>query len=275
VFLTIRKCDSCGLHFVNPLGDFHGEHESEEYFLQEYLPLQRSTLASSLAERRDHLALIRRYVSVAGRPRLLDVGCALGLMLRVATDDGWEAVGVETSEFAAQYATRETGCIVYTGTLQEACFEGNSFDAVTLMDVIEHVPEPRALLAEVNRILRPGGVVFLVTPNFGSLFVRLYKEKAYGIGPEEHVIYFQPKTLKNLLHASGFSNVLTGTKDVYADNLRRLFPTRAKRKSTAIKAAIGSNSSLGRLRTLANRVLMHLPIGDKLIAIGVKRDYAE
>ena len=270
VFLTIRKCENCGLRFVNPLGDFHGEHESEEYFLNEYLPMQQNNWTSSLAERADHLALIRRYAPIPARPRLLDVGCALGLMLQVAINDGWEAVGVETSQFAARYAARQTGCRIHAGTLQQARFEAGSFDVISLMDVIEHVPEPRQLLDEVYRILRPGGVVFLVTPNFSSLFVRLYKERAYGIGPEEHVVYFQPKTLRQLLRTAGFINVSISTKDFYADNMVRLLPTFSWKRPAVIKTAVGSSSSLGRLRRIANRILMHLPIGDKLLALGGK-----
>jgi 2-polyprenyl-3-methyl-5-hydroxy-6-metoxy-1,4-benzoquinol methylase len=258
------------LRFVSPLGHFRGEHESESYFLNEYLPLHRSNWNNSLAERRAHLNIIRKFASFPARPRLLDVGCALGLMLHEASAASWEAIGVETSEFAAHYAAVHTGCQVYTGTLQDAHFESESFDVVTLMDVIEHVPWPRALIAEVHRVLRPGGVVFLVTPNFASLFVRLYGAKAYGIGPEEHVTYFQPSTIRQLLQANGFTRIVTGSKDFYAENLRRLMPRANTGKGEAIKNSVGSRSSLRLLRNIANAILMHIPIGDKLIAIGAK-----
>ena len=270
VFVGIRKCQGCGLRFVNPLGEFRGEHESEDYFTNEYLPLHRSNWSNSLAERRAHLNMIRNFASLPNRPRLLDVGCALGFMLHEATAANWEATGVETSEFAAHYATVHTGCQVYAGTLENADFESETFDVVTLMDVIEHVPEPRGLLKEVYRVLRPGGVVFLVTPNFGSVFVRLYRAKAYGIGPEEHVTYFQPSTIRQLLHTSGFTRIVTGSKDFYAENLRRLVPRANGGNGDAIKSSVGSRSSLRIVRRLANRILMHVPIGDKLIAIGAK-----
>lgn len=246
---------------------FRGENETPDYFLNEYLPLHEANWENSLAERRAHLAMIRRYAALPARPRLLDVGCALGFMLHEAKAVGWEPMGVETSPFAAKYAAEHNDCRVITGTLNQAHFEDNSFDVITLMDVIEHVPEPRELMVEVHRILRPGGVVFMVTPNFGSLFIKLYGARAYGIGPEEHVTYFQPSTISRLLRQCGFSRVKTGSKDIYAANLNRLL----KRTGDAnVKAAFGRRMPLSKLRAVANRLLMHVRVGDKLIALATK-----
>lgn len=270
MFDTIRKCEECGLRFVNPLGDFRGENETEEYFLQDYLPLHQSNWENSLAERRAHLEMIRSHFSLPARPRLLDVGCALGFMLAQAKAAGWEAVGVETSEFAARYASEHNDCEVYHGTLQHAGFRAGSFDVVTLMDVIEHVPEPRDLMADVYRVLHPHGIIFLTTPNFASIFVRLYGRNAYGIGPDEHVTYFQPATIKRLLRTSGFTKTVIGTKDLYAENLRRLLGRRDPAAQSQIKAAFRPRSSLGNLRSLINRIFMHVPLGDKLVALAQK-----
>lgn len=270
VFLSIRKCRDCGLRYVNPLGAYRGENETQEYFLNEYLPLHRNNWQNSVAERRAHLAMIGRFTSLPSHPRLLDVGCALGLMLREAKSAGWEATGVETSQFAADYAAEQTGCPVYCGTLQQAHFDADSFDVITLMDVIEHVPEPCELINEAYRVLCPGGVIFLVTPNFGSLFVRLLGARAYGIGPDEHVTCLQPSTMTRLLQKCGFTRTVTTTKDFYADNIRQLLGRSDKRTPADLKAAFGNSASLGALRKAANRILKHVPLGDKLIAMGVK-----
>ncbi len=80
----IKRCGGCGLGMVNPLGEFRGENETEEYFLREYLPLQLANYENSMAERQAHLATIQRHFALPARPRLLDVGCALGL----SSDDG-------------------------------------------------------------------------------------------------------------------------------------------------------------------------------------------
>lgn len=267
VFLTIRKCKDCGLRFVNPLGAFRGTNETEDYFLHEYLPLHLSNWENSLAERRAHLAMIREYCSLPPSPRLLDVGCALGFMLQEAKASGWEPVGLETSRFAAQYAQQKSNCRVFTGTLEQARFESKSFDVVTLMDLIEHVVAPRGLMDEVRRILRPDGVVFIVTPNFGSLFVKLYGPTAYSIGPDEHITYFQPSTMMRLLRQSGFSRIVVGSKDIYAANLNRLL---RREPHQNIKGTFGNRGSLRKLRRVVNRIFMHLRLGDKLIALARK-----
>jgi 2-polyprenyl-3-methyl-5-hydroxy-6-metoxy-1,4-benzoquinol methylase len=258
------------LCLVNPLGEFAGENETQEYFLNKYLPLYLADRENSLAERRAHIKAISGYFRLPDHPRHLDVGCAMGSMLEGAKAAGWDPVGVETSEFAARYAAEQTGCPVYAGTLQKAAFTSESFDVVTLMDVIEHVAFPADLMSEIYRILRPDGVVFIVTPNFASLFVRLYGRKAYGVWPDQHVVYFQPSTIERLLHDVGFARVITGTKDFYGDNLRRLLGRKKANASLEIKAAFGATTRLGHLRHLANRVLMHVPLGDKLIAFGQK-----
>ncbi|MFZ0773645.1 MAG: class I SAM-dependent methyltransferase [Candidatus Sulfotelmatobacter sp.] len=254
---------------VNPLGEFPGEHETEEYFLRDYLPVVLASREASMGERRSHIATILQYFELPAAPKLLDVGCALGFMLEEAKGAGWNPVGVETSEFAARYAAQHTGCPVYAGTLQKAALPSESFDVVTLMDVIEHVPEPVELIAEIYRILRPGGVLLIVTPNFGSLFVRLYRLNAYGVWPDQHVVYFKPSTMARLLRKVGFAGVVAGSKDFYAENLRRLL-RRDEAQSTEIKNAFGTRPGLGTVRGLINRILMHTCLGDKLLALAQK-----
>jgi 2-polyprenyl-3-methyl-5-hydroxy-6-metoxy-1,4-benzoquinol methylase len=260
----------CGLSLVNPLGEFRGENETQEYFLNDYLPLYLANQESSLAERRAHIAALRRYFDLPPRARHLDVGCAMGSMLQESKAAGWDAVGVETSEFAAQYAKEHTGCPVLAGTLEKAAFPSGSFDVVTLMDVIEHVPEPLALMHEIYRVLRPGGVIFVVTPNFASFFVRLYGLQAYGVWPDQHVVYFTPSTITKLLKKTGFTEVKAGSKDFYGDNIRRLLGRTQVQSDLQIKAAFAKQKTLGQFRRFANKLLMYIPVGDKLFAFAQK-----
>lgn len=254
---------------VNPLVAFRGENETPDYFLSEYLPLHLANRENSLAERRAHIAAINRRFQLPVHPRHLDVGCALGFMLQEARSAGWDPVGVETSEFAARYAAEHTSCVVHAGTLQQAGFPSESFDVVTLMDVVEHVPDPKELVDEIYRVLRPGGILFIVTPNFGSFSVSLYGLEAYGVWPDQHVVYFQPRTISALLRKVGFSRVITESKDVYPDNLRRLLGRR-RLPADGIKSAFGRRTSLVKVRDLINRFFACVQVGDKLIAFGQK-----
>jgi SAM-dependent methyltransferase len=255
---------------VNPLGEFRGENESQGYFINEYLPLYVANRENCLVERRAHITALNRYFRLPARPKHVDVGCALGSMLEVAKAAGWDSVGVETSEFAAKYASEHTGCPVHAGTLQKAAFPSESFDVVTLMDVIEHVAEPSELLSEIHRILRPGGALFIVTPNFASFFVWIFGRNAYGVWPDQHVVYFQPSTIRKILRQVGFAKTITGSRDFYPQNVCRLMRRNGARADTEIKVAFGAQTSLGKLRHLANRVLMRVPVGDKLIALAEK-----
>ena len=270
-FEGIRKCEECGFRFVNPLGYFHGEHESDNYFVSDYLTLHKANWENSLEERRAHLRMISSYADLPANPALLDLGCALGFMLKEAKAAGWKATGVETSEFAARYAADFSGCLVHQGTVQDGGFRSESFDVITMMDVIEHVVDLRSLMSDIHRLLRPGGVLFLITPNFNSLFVKLYGSQAYGIGPDEHANYFQPSTMRRLLRDSGFRNIDIRTKDLYAANLARLSGrTAAGEQCGSIKSAFSKQSRFGFLRRLGNYVFAHIHIGDKLIALARK-----
>jgi SAM-dependent methyltransferase len=191
-------------------------------------------------------------------------------MLQEAKAAGWIPTGVETSEFAAKYAAQQSGSMVYAGTLQQNRLQAETFDVVTLMDVIEHVPEPQDLVAEIYRVLRPGGVLYIVTPNFGSFFVWLYGAEAFGVWPDHHVVYFEPSTLRRLLKKVGFQSVRVGSKDFYADNLKRFLRRNGNEKSVDLKSVFGRQGSLGRVRDSVNRILMHIPVGDKLIAFAQK-----
>ena len=269
LFAGIQECQHCQLAFVNPLRPYRGEHESREYFLNDYLRLHAANRDNSLAERRAHMAEMRRYFQLPEHARLLDVGCALGFMLQEAKAAGWEAIGIETSGFAAEYASQHTECQVYQGTLQQVALPSESFDVVTLMDVLEHIAEPLDLMREIYRVLRPGGIVYVVTPNFGSFFVRLYGPQSYAVWPDQHVVYFRRGSIKQLLLMCGFRRVVTGTRDVYEDNLKRLL-RRPSHGDATLKAAFGRKGRLGGVRQILNRLFMHISWGDKLIALAQK-----
>jgi len=139
---------------------------------------------------------------------LLDVGCALGDSLVEAKKLGWkDPGGLETSEYAYKYAKKK-GLKVKKGTLDNS-FEKNSFDVVTYQDVIEHVTDPVGELKKVYRILKPGGIVFLVTPDVGGFWSRLLGPLWYHYKPVEHVVYFSQKTMKQALKKAGFRNIKT------------------------------------------------------------------
>lgn len=143
------------------------------------------------------------------KERMLDVGCALGDSLTEAKKLGWKKLyGVELSKYAADKA-RKRGIDVKLGTLKDAKFPPNYFDVVTLQDVIEHVKDPCVEIAEVYRILKPGGIIFIVTPDIDGFWAKLLKKWWYHYKPGEHILYFSQKTIRKVLKDMGFTNIET------------------------------------------------------------------
>lgn len=148
--------------------------------------------------------VIDRYKPSTGR--VLDIGCAAGFFLKVMQGKGWETTGVELSALMADFARSELELNnIFTGTLDEQQFDAQSFDVITLWDVIEHLEDPRALLTAAKRLLKDDGILVLETQNVESVFARLMGRRWHHYKFEEHLWHFSPKTLSAMLGLESFS----------------------------------------------------------------------
>jgi 2-polyprenyl-3-methyl-5-hydroxy-6-metoxy-1,4-benzoquinol methylase len=143
-------------------------------------------------------------VANSGPGRVLDVGCGRGVLLQEFRRRGWEVQGTELSESAASHARQTLKIPVEIGDLETISFPPNYFDAITLWHVLEHVADPRTLLAEIRRILKPDGVLLVAVPNFGSLEARISKDKWFHLDVPRHVTHFSAATLEHALNENGF-----------------------------------------------------------------------
>lgn len=155
--------------------------------------------------RREFDAEIRLLPAVANG-RLLDLGCGSGGWLRIMRELGWQVEGLDFDENAVK-AAREHGLKVFLGSLEQQRFPDNTFDAITLSHVIEHVPDPTETLRECLRILKPAGRIVLITPNGASLSHLLFKESWRGLEPPRHLHIFSMEALQQLLVNAGFIQV--------------------------------------------------------------------
>jgi SAM-dependent methyltransferase len=147
--------------------------------------------------------------------RLLDVGCGHGLLLDEARELGYEVEGLELSEHAAAYARHQLGLTVHSKTLAE--LDGR-YNAIVLADVIEHLDDPVAAIDRCGRLLEPGGVLCVVTPDPGSRTAQLAGAGWWGYLPA-HTYLLPRATLRELLERRGL--------DVEADSgLVRTFTLR-------------------------------------------------
>lgn len=148
---------------------------------------------------------------------LLDVGCGDGCFLHRMKQRGWQVAGVDFDPAAVAAAREHYGLEIVLGDLLNARFPSAAFDAVTLNHVVEHLYAPLETLREVRRILRPSGVLVLVTPNPNSLGHRRYGAHWFGLDPPRHLQLFPPVTLAKLVEQAGFRNVTLETLAVHAD----------------------------------------------------------
>jgi 2-polyprenyl-3-methyl-5-hydroxy-6-metoxy-1,4-benzoquinol methylase len=138
--------------------------------------------------------------------KLLDVGCGSGERLQKMRDMGWSVSGIDFDETAVRKA-KARGLDVSCGTIPGIWFPPETFDVVTMGHVIEHVPDPIAMLKECNRILRPGGRVVLSTPNSSSWGHKLFKKNWRGLEPPRHLHLFSTSSIKQTLRRAGFARI--------------------------------------------------------------------
>jgi SAM-dependent methyltransferase len=152
----------------------------------------------------DHVSFIVRAAGNRTAVDLLDVGCGSGTLLGLLKHRGFRALGVDFSAEAARLADAENGVRVVVGSLEQAGFPDHSFDIVTLFHILEHIANPRQVLAEVSRILKPGGVIVVQVPNIDSWQFKAFRARWYGLDIPRHVIDYSKGSMLKLLNDSGF-----------------------------------------------------------------------
>ena len=200
----VVRCRQCDLVYLNPRLSADTVESAYEEVADTLYAQERAGRVHTFARALDELERVDRATPdhAATPGRLLDVGCHIGVFLELAVARGWAAEGVEPSHWACAYA-RDRGLRVACGTLRGRQFPSAAFDVVTLWDVVEHFPDPAAELHEVQRLLRPDGLVALTTMNVDSPVARL-------LGPrwpwlmQMHLYYFSVRTLRALLERCGF-----------------------------------------------------------------------
>lgn len=135
--------------------------------------------------------------------RILDVGCGNGLYLALMKQLGWDVVGVEVDPKAAEIAQSCFGISVHIGTLEDAPFEEASFDAVTMIHVIEHMPDPISSIRLAAHFLKARGWLVIMTPNASSLGVKIFRKDWYAFNPPQHLFLFTPQSIRACIIQSG------------------------------------------------------------------------
>jgi SAM-dependent methyltransferase len=200
---SIQRCRDCQIAFTRPVpGDMTRYYPSAYYGDgSKRFPAIVVRLQRALYSRR-----VRAIQNALGRTgRVLDVGCGPGFLLREFRQSGWDVHGTEFSDQSAAHARDRLHLPVSVGDVTQLHFPAQSFDAVVMWHVLEHTPEPAVAIAEVSRLLRPGGVFLCAVPNFGSLEARIARDKWFHLDVPRHLSHFTVPALGNLLAGNGLS----------------------------------------------------------------------
>jgi 2-polyprenyl-3-methyl-5-hydroxy-6-metoxy-1,4-benzoquinol methylase len=197
-------CKQCDFMFIHPVPDiellksrydYHGEVVYKKFRLKRDFSKEAEFFHAN------HLRIISK-TKPSGR--LCEIGCATGGFLMAAKNWGFDVTGVEISKPMAKYGREEIGLDIKAGTIHDAGFAKESFDVVYSWHCLEHTPNFREVVAEIYRILKPGGVFMLGIPNGRFIMTRLVGPKCRHVAAG-HLSYFSPRSIRKIMEKQGFN----------------------------------------------------------------------
>ena len=255
--MDVVQCVGCALVYVSPrLGPqaLHAHYNSGESSRTQYY------LDVEVADRKSFaevLEMAERLLPAKGR--VLDVGPNIGTCLALARERGWQTCGIEINEGAARYCRETRGLDVIAGILEDHTYPADHFDLVLLGDVIEHVPDPLLVLKRVQKVLKPGGLVMISTPDIAGWAGRVLQVK-----PKEHIYYFSPATMAAMLEK-------VSLEVVKVDPLDRYHNLTAMVHSTTFGGLFQLLAPVFRLaHKVLGDVVVKLPLKENLLAVARK-----
>ena len=249
VHYRVVSCNSCGLVRSDPVASeelLARLYESSSFDYSDEVELIQATYGRALG-------WLERQVP--RRDALLEIGCGNGFFLQQARRQGWkEARGVEPSADAVARAPAELGGAIVQDVMRSGLFAPESFDAVCLFQVLDHIAKPLELLEECLTVLRPGGCVLALNHNIAAWSARLLGERS-PIVDVEHTYLYSPATMRAIFTKAGFVDPqVRSVRNTYSlSYLAQLIP-------------LPSSIKPGLLRSLraggAGRIKLTVPLGN-------------
>lgn len=199
---TLVTCQDCGMIYESPRYAaeviIEGYKASEEGGHDSQYPMRVQSFYRALNK-------LRHQIPVPGS-RILDIGTAGGAFLNAAEKYGYDAYGMEPSQFLVERG-KERGLKIEQGTIENHSFAPASFDMVCLWDVIEHLPDPKSSLIEIRKLLKPGGVLLINFPDIGTWQAKLAGRRFWWI-LSVHLHHFTRKSVMDICARTGFETYL-------------------------------------------------------------------
>jgi SAM-dependent methyltransferase len=205
---VVRECPDCGLAVTDPRP---GGAELDKHYPETYRAYRSPDglfprLVTGVRLVRSEFALrlgLLRHLARLEPGRLLDVGCGRGDLGAAFVRHGWQVDGLDVSSSAVESA-RAVGVDAITGTLDEAPWPDETFDAVLFSHSLEHVHDPLAALVRAHKLLRPGGVLAVAVPDWGSRQRRIFRSCWYPLDLPRHLQHFGRASLGSSVERAGF-----------------------------------------------------------------------
>ena len=201
--------------------------------------------------------------------RMIDVGCGAGHFLQLAAGRGWTVFGTEFGVNTVA-ACRAKGIDIIEGPLDPNNYEAGSFDVVCSFEVVEHLTHPVQEWERMASLLRPGGLLYATTPNYGCVSHFMTKGEWSVVSYPEHLNYFTPRTLKALAKSQGLRKKWLVTTGVTP---QRLFSSRSSTKAERqhvsesqehLRTRIEGNRGLQWVKSSINGALNFFKVGDSM-----------
>jgi len=203
---TLLRCPACSLVWLNhpPM-----PAEMHLHYTDAYHRLISSSGENSPERWRARKAALASHKQAGV---LLDMGCSSGAFLESLKSEPWKLYGIEMSAEGARKAEARSGAQVFVGNILDAPFPRESFDVITCFDVLEHLYEPREVMARVGEWLKPGGIFYVLVPNVDSAEARVFGTYWHGLELPRHLFHYSPESLKFLARSAGLREVSLETR---------------------------------------------------------------
>lgn len=282
----VLNCKICGFAHLYPLPSQKTlkQFYHEEFYQKtkpDYLNKTKRELDYWRITYNDRLKIFNKYLK-RKKGRILDIGCSGGFFLKFFKNEGWDVLGIEPSPTAINYARNQNVDIINAFLEDIPLVDLGKFDAINMSFVLEHVFDPINTCKMCYKILNKNGLLCIETPNDFSplqqIVKKTLKKSSYWIAYPDHINYFTPQSLENILNRVGFKSILKEStfpmevfllmEDDYIDNDRIGRKCHKKRMNLEINLWRGKSNELKRQ---IYQYLAKLNIGREIIIYGQKK----